>query len=498
MVFYQNILCPFIRNITEYCDRNAFCINDKYYTYEDLGRTITGIRKLLKENPQNSKIVGLVANNDIETYASIFALAFEGVCYVPLHPGWPNERWQRICRDCTIDYILDSSSGNRQIVGKVLHTSNLSCSTVDFSVNNRIDDNSLFCILYTSGSTGNPKGVQLTRKNVALAITSFLSIGFSLNKGDKCVQCFDLSFAASIFSIISPLLFGACCYTVPYDAIKFTYVGNLVEQYGITFLMVPSSLLKMLRPYFEDIELGSIITCLITAELVLVEMVDDLFRHFPNMTIYNIYGSTECSGFCTSYPITQKNVIKEHNGYVSIGKEISYNLSCVILNENGKVTSTNEVGELCVGGEQLFTGYYGESSESDSTFFDYSHNNKLMRFFHTGDICYRDNDGDIMCLGRRDHQIKVQGFRVDLGEIEAVTRKYTNRNAVCLPLESSNGYQSIVMFVENCQSVETLQLYLRQVLPPYMVPTKIISLAAIPYNANGKIDRIKLISEIYD
>lgn len=167
------VLSPIIEKIITTPDNNAFWISGEYYTYSYLGDVISEIRRSICNFDLSTKCVGLVANNDIETYASIFALMLEGICYVPLHPEWPIERCIEICRQCDIDTILDSSDSSKYDAFRILKTKGLDIADGSFLNSKAINGDDLLCIMFTSGSTGKPKGVQLTRNSVATAISCF-------------------------------------------------------------------------------------------------------------------------------------------------------------------------------------------------------------------------------------------------------------------------------------------------------------------------------------
>jgi len=177
--FSKNILHPVLNSIKTFKDRNAFFIDNTFNTYDDLAKCISKIRKSIKEIPENN--VGLVANDDLETYASILALWLEGKCYVPLHPGQPIERCLDIISQVNMHYILDSSDETRYGKCNVIMTRFLTFSSYDIEYEDNCSDDDLAYILFTSGSTGKPKGVPLSRKNLAGFII-FWALGYKLDK----------------------------------------------------------------------------------------------------------------------------------------------------------------------------------------------------------------------------------------------------------------------------------------------------------------------------
>ena len=186
-----------VNSVNGFPNRPAFCINEEQYSYTQFGQCISKIRTQLKKTDYRNLKVGLVINDDLETYASIIALWLEGDCYVPLHPNWPLERCVDICAQVELDLILDSSEMTRYENVQIINTSKLEHKKDYLEPKENVSDNELAYILFTSGSTGKPKGVPLTRLNLVSFVDAFLDI-YILDENDRCLQCFDLSFDLSI------------------------------------------------------------------------------------------------------------------------------------------------------------------------------------------------------------------------------------------------------------------------------------------------------------
>lgn len=488
-MFDSYILERLLSSIDKYSHRNAFCIDEQFYTYEQFGQAISKIRTAIQSENFSNPNVGLVINDDLETYASIFALWLEGYCYVPLHPNWPLERCLDICEQVELKLILDSSEETRYDKDIVLSTSTLEYASDNLEPKQGISDDDLAYILFTSGSTGKPKGVQLTRRNVAAFMDSFWKTGIEINEEDRCLQCFDLSFDVSVQGYLVPLTKGACCYTVPHGQVKYVYASGLIEDHQLTFGAMAPSMLRYLKPYFDELDATSLKACILTAEACPLNLMEDWYNCATNTEIYDFYGPTECTIYCTYYKLTKGGKNKSLNGIISIGKPMT-NCIGLILDENGNELPAGEKGELCIAGDQVTAGYWKNEEKNQSCFF--MKNGK--RFYHTGDLCYKDEDGDIMYSGRLDHQAKIQGFRVELGEIEWHAREFLkDKNVVCLAFENSENLTEIAIFVESEQFDNTdLVAYMRGKMPPYMIPTKWIYVPVFPLNGNDKIDKVKL------
>ena len=491
--FSTQIILPFLNTLNKFGDRNAFCIKEQYYTYTDFSRCVSKIRVALRNVIFNNPKVGLVINDDIETYASIFALWLEGCCYVPLHPNWPSERCLDICEQVASDLVLDSSEVSRYDNVKVLNTSMLLYEHDCLEPNIRVADEELAYILFTSGSTGTPKGVMLSRGNVAAFMDSFWKTGIKVDESDLCLQAFDLSFDVSVQGYLVPLTKGACCYTIPYGQIKYVYASGLIEDHKITFGAMAPSMLRYLKPYFNEIDATSLKTCILTAEACPLDLMEEWWKCAPNTELYDFYGPTECTIYCTYFHLVKGGNNKTLNGIISIGKPLA-NCNGLILDEKGNELPAGEKGELCISGAQVTKGYWKNDEKNKSCFFMKEVDGIPMRFYHTGDLCYKDENGDIMYSGRLDYQTKIQGFRVEMGEIEYHAHEFlAGKNVICMAFNNKDGLTEIAMFVESYE-IENARLvaYLKNKMPSYMIPSKILYVPAFPINENGKIDKNSL------
>lgn len=493
-IFCNNVLSPIIHSINSFQSRNAFCIDEEHYTYAQLSQYISKVRMALQQCSYQNNKVGLVINDDLETYASIFALWMEGDCYVPLHPNWPLERCLDICDQVELDLIIDSSPQSRYGGGtSVLKTNELEYTVDCLEPKHSVSDEELAYILFTSGSTGKPKGVMMMRKNVAAFMDSFWQTGIEITEEDRCLQCFDLTFDVSVQGYLVPLTKGACCYTVPHGQIKYIYASGLIEDHQLTFGAMAPSMLRYLKPYFDEIDATSLKSCILTAEACPLNLMEDWYKCATNVELYDFYGPTECTVYCTYYKLTKGSHNKTLNGIISIGKPLA-NCVGLILDETGKECAVGEKGELCIAGDQVTKGYWKNDEKNASSFFYKEVNGVTMRFYHTGDLCYKDEDGDIMYSGRLDHQAKIQGFRVEMGEIEWHAREFLgDTNVVCMAFENKDALTEIAMFIEKEEfDPDEMIAYMRTKMPSYMIPTRLYFVPVFPLNANDKTDKVKL------
>lgn len=492
-IFSEQIIKPILTSIQQFPDSNAFCIDDEFYTYQQFGEYISKIRSALVKQKSIEQKVGLVVNDDIETYASILALWLEGKCYVPLHPNQPIDRCMDIVEQVQATLILDSSDDTRYVQVKTLMTKKLNFIGDNLNIDEFYSDNDLAYILFTSGSTGKPKGVMITRENVGAFMDSFWKTGIKINEDDRCLQCFDLTFDVSVQGYLVPLCKGSCCYTVPHGQIKYIYAAGLIEDHQLTFGAMAPSMLRYMKPYFDEMDASSMKVSILTAEACPLSLMEEWYQCATNTEIFDFYGPTEATIYCTYYKLTKGGENKTLNGIISIGQPMA-NVVAIIIDENKNLVTPGEKGELCVAGSQVTSGYWNNPERNKEAFFEKEIDGKMLRFYHTGDLCYMESDGNIMYSGRLDNQAKIQGFRVELGEIEFHVREFLgDKNAVAIAFDNQMDLTEIAVFIES-ESFDTGELinHMRSKMPAYMMPTKIYFEPVFPLNSNDKIDRNKL------
>ena len=480
VAFSKLILTPVCNALWNCCERNAFYINGVYYTYTQFAERISAIRSVIRAAEKNEQIWGLALHDDLNTYASIFALWMEGKAYVPLHPSWPEDRIESIKQQVGCSNVLDACDAPFT----VMDLDNWASASED----------DLAYILFTSGSTGVPKGVQLTRRNIAAFMDSFWQTGIDITPDDRCMQVFDLTFDVSVQSYLVALTRGACVYTVPYGQVKYLYAASLIQEQHITFGAMAPSMLTYLRPYFDEFDASSMKACILTAEACPVDLMEAWYGCAKNTEIYDFYGPTEATIYCTYYKLTRGGENLSLNGIISIGKPLA-NVQAIIIRENGSLVEGQEKGELCVAGDQVTPGYWKNDEKNASSFFV----RDGVRYYHTGDLCYWHESGNIMYSGRIDQQAKIQGFRVELGEIEHHARQfYSNeRRVMAIAFQNAQNLTEIALFVESqAEDTKPLIEYLRSKMPHYMIPTRILFEPSFPLNKSEKVDRNELKSRL--
>ena len=276
--FNTAILQPIRESIRNYPNRPPFYIQDEAYSYQLLAERISAIRGVISHAAVDEPIWGLAIQDNLDTYAAIIALWMEGKAYVPLHPAWPVERIGSIIDQIELKNILvsdDTLTIYPSLTPFTIHATSQAVYEKDLLDGWRdVSDDDLAYILFTSGSTGVPKGVQISRKNIAAFMDSFWKTGIEIDETDKCMQVFDLTFDVSVQSYLVALTRGACVYTVPYGQVKYLYAAGLIQEQGITFGAMAPSMLTYLRPYFDEFDASSMKARILTAVACPVDLME--------------------------------------------------------------------------------------------------------------------------------------------------------------------------------------------------------------------------------
>lgn len=465
----------------------AFFIEEKSYSYADLNHKIAGIQDLLIQNKlQKGAIVTVNVYDDLETYAAILAIWFLGATFVPINTKHAKKRNNLI--ENQIDYSLKLSSNIRDencIYIKGVNAKN--------KIINKSFKEQILYILFTSGSTGIPKGVPISKENLNYFITDF-NQEYTLDHKDKFLQIYDLTFDASIHCYVLPLFLGASVFTVSPNKIKYLEAYKLMEQQEITFAKFPPSVLTYLQNFFNRIKLLKLKYSLLGGESLHANLALKWQKCIPNASIFNVYGPTEATINTHLFNFSENyNSTKHYNEIVSIGKPFGHN-KAIVIDKNNQILPAYQKGELALSGKQITNGYYQDSKKNKVAFTNIG--NQI--FYKTGDLAYQDKDGDFLYCGRMDYQIQIQGYRVELLEIEQLAKQYKNAvNYAVVSVNNALHIPVIFLFTEKLKASEKeLLQFLKDHLATYMVPSKIIVLDKFPLTSGGKVNynALKLIA----
>lgn len=457
----------------------SFYISDKEFTYLDLKRRVFAIANLLSEHRIKNQNIGVYLSDDLNTYASFIAIWITKNAYVPISPSYPDTRVLDILQQASIKYVIDSEDRLLTFDGITSFNAEKCKDTDSLSFRYlKHDETDLMYILFTSGSTGSPKGVQINFGNLTAFMEHVSFMNMDVYNGDRFLQMFELTFDLSVVSYLLPLQLGGIVCHVGGAQVKYLEVYRLLEDFSINFAILVPSVLSLLRPYFNDVYLPNLKVVALSGEAVPLKLSEEFMVCCPSAKFYNFYGPTECTIFCTSYTIPRNN-IKSANGIVSIGKP---NLkSSIKLLESGDSKQTKV---LHIGGPQVSIGYVQNTVMNLSLFYT----EDKRSYYNTGDLVRIDNDGFLYYLGRKDQQVKIQGYRIELMEVEHLCTTALKINSAVLAKKNEHGFDELVLFVQGCSSNELMN-DLKKHLPRYMLPSKIVSIDAFPINENGKLDR---------
>src|SRR5437016_77932 len=493
-----SILDRFIEHSILFQDDPAIFINNRSYTYGELRDLCSSICSLLKAHGiEKGDRVGILTENNIYTYASLLGVLGCGACYVPLNPVNPAQRNMGIIGDAGIKLLLYTEK--QREARELCASPGSECRPVKNLVTptswklEPVDQvpGDLCYLLFTSGTTGKPKGVPIYHRNLSAFLDMMLESGrYDFNRNDRFLQMFELTFDLSVFSFLVPLSVGASFYPIPRKGIAYLEVADTLETREITVALMVPSVINYLKPYFGEINLPKMRYSLFCGEALYHETLSGWAQCVPYAKIENLYGPTETTIVCMRYEWQRgESPHPQGKGIVPIGRPME-GMDAFKINEN----SLDEEGELCLNGEQVTLGYWNNPSKTAEAF-GTTKNGKI--YYRTGDLCKVDRAGNFLYLGRIDNQVKIDGHRVELEEIEFHTRVFCRDKQVVAAVNTSEaGSHFILLFIESEKDLRNgLKEHLKKHLPDYMIPKEIITVSPFPLNSNGKTDRKALINK---
>jgi len=486
----MNLIEKYHQAFERFSENEAFFDGKKRYSYREFSEYIQKCRNALEQQPEfePGNAVGVIISERAETYAAVFAIWFAGACFVPLHPLSPKEFNAEIIRKHNIRIVFSPIDSEISFSSEKIQILQIAKGEGDklkpAFPRNQID---ILYILNTSGSTGTPKNVPINLKNIEAFIEGFLELYPELNESDKFLQTYDLTADAAFTGYLVPLLVGAATYTVPVGQFKPFQVAKVLSENHVTWVQVTPSLLACLQPFFQSMWFPAITHFHFGGEALPASLAEMWREHVPNAEISNVYGPTETTITATIYKCLPNESLKSKNNVVSIGKPLK-NVQLKIVESLAK----NEIqGELFIAGPQVMENYLFTDKQPFDTL---AYEGKSTKFYPSGDWVETDVDGFLYYKARKDDQIKINGYRVDLKEVENRVQEFAGgRNTAAIAVEVSQGLKQLIVFIENYEGESSEILgKLSKILPFYKIPEKIIRVDVFPLTNSGKTDRKKL------
>ncbi len=498
----NSIVCLLERTAAQLPQAVALEDSDGEMTYKAL-RTAARIAAtaLLAHGVKKGGPVAVYLPKSCGCVVSFYAALYCGAPYAPLDYTAPAHRTEKTLQNLRPSCIITNEEGRGKLQSLDLPDSllldyvTLTAGQEDEealyrTVDATVDTDPAY-IMYTSGSTGTPKGVVIPHRGV-LDYAAFIAESYGISKDTIIGLQSGFHFDNSVFDLYAAVLTWAKVVIIP--EILFMYPVKLMEYVAekriSCVFWVPTVMCSVANSgALDTVALPDLQTVVFAGEVMPNKQLNIWRRALPNCLYSNLYGPTEITVDCTIY-----NVDREFSD--SDPLPIGYarpNMRVLILRDDDTEAAVGETGELCVVGSQLALGYWNNPEETARHFVV----NPLNRAFpepmyRTGDLAYREADGLIQYVGRKDSQIKLRGNRIEMGDIETAARCVPGVSNACAVFDAEN--ERIVLFVETSEALtlRRLNVELGKYIPKYMLPGKLVCMEALPLNANRKIDRVAL------
>ena len=478
--------------------------SNKNYYYRDLFFLAVKISDKIKKKNQKNQIIVIVARKDFYTIASIFACIFLGHPYSVVDFSMPLERLKKILDKCNPKIIISSKKENFKFFNQEIINSKIKKFIDKKKIKvedaiKKIPDIKTCYIMFTSGSTGFPKGAMINRGSL-LKFSKLCKQNFQLKQNDNLTNLNPVYFDNSIFDIFASLLNGLTLSIFTEDDLKVPIkIFNKIRKFKPTvWFSTPSLLIYLINlKILSKKNIKFIKKIIFGGEAFPIDKLKQLYEIDTKKVLYNVYGPTETTCICSSYKIQKRDIYNLKSDYVSIGKiwkSFNYNL----IKNNKLVKNSKEIGELYLFGHNVGMGYINDGEQSFKSFIINKKNK--TRGYKTGDLFYESKkDKYLYFKGRKDNQVKVMGHRIELSEIEAAMNSIENVDEVAVFAKKIKETNKIIAVV--CGKKITSNKYIYEKisvkLPKYMIPSNIFLIKKMLKNPNGKIDRAK-IKKIYE
>ena len=501
---YTNLLDLLEKANREYPNRVAYKDDDNELTFAQVKDKAKAIGSLLCRYTQSKSPVAVLSSKSVDTPALYLGVAFAGCHYVPLGADLPPLRLKLILDTLKPDILLTDGK-NQQVIesldfqGTVVVASEAEQMPVDeeqlASRRRKMIDTDPLYIIFTSGSSGVPKGVVTPHRAVVDYIVAFVKT-FGLDENVVFGNQAPLDYDAAIRDMYIPLLTGAKTVLIPKALFSsplklFEYVNG----HDINTLFWVAAALSFCAELgtFDAVKLDGIDRVFFIGSVLHCKHLRVWQENLPNTKFVNHYGTTEITASCTYYEINER---VQDTDVLPIGIPFE-NTDVFLLDENNQSVPDGEQGEICVRGTCLALGYYKNPEKTNEVFIPNPlHDNYNELIYKTGDLGIIQPDGNLAFHGRKDSQIKHMGYRIELGEIQATAGTMPKVDECCCLYKHEK--EQIWLFYTGDADNRELAVYLREHLPFFMLPRKYVCLDAMPKSFNGKIDMENLRKRMYE
>jgi len=504
-----------VESAVQHPERVAIKIKNKVLTYSDLIQKSAQVANTLKDQGVNKEAIGIVGQRHMASYVGILGILLAGCYYVPINPKLSKDKIISIINDSNIKFLvgdidnfskinqsLDDSSC--KIIVKKIIPFELALEGDDWLDKKCIDNESfeidfsninkgdLAYVMYTSGSTGNPKGVQVTNANVLSWIKNMSQL-YSLAPGFIASQTYDLSFDLSVADIFHTWLNNGVLCVLPED--EHLYPVEFINRESIELWSSVPTLLNFMSKMgvLKENAFPSVKFSLFCGEPFPVGLAKKWSSACPNSSVENLYGPTEATIWMTRYEFDKRKIKGGRNGILPIGTPFPGHRVEIISKDNKQVLM-GEVGELVYKGPQITKGYLNDESKTNSVFVQFDWDESGGIWYKSGDLGFLNQSGNFECIGRKDNQIKLGGRRIEIGEIESVLSKFILlQDVVVVPIKDESritmGCIAYTMSEINKEEQMRIRQESMQHLEQVFFPKKIVTIDEFPRSPSGKIDR---------
>lgn len=484
--------------VKKFPDKAAFIDENRSITFKELKKEACCIAVALEQENIFKQPIAVFLGKKVECIAVFMGIAYSGNFYTPIDTQMPGNRIEKILNTLNAKIIITNRSHKETAEklntdAKILIYEELMNKTFDEisigKVKNNIIDTDVLYVLFTSGSTGVPKGVIISHKSV-IDYTEWVTETFEIDDQHVFGNQAPFYFDNSVLDIYQTLKNGACMYVIPERLFSFPIkLLEFLDNKKISIIFwVPSALCLVANlKALSKIHVKNLNKILFCGEVMPNKQLNMWRREYPEAMFANLYGPTEITDVCTYYIITKAF---DDNEPLPIGIPCK-NTDILVLNNENELVQDGEIGELCVRGTSLSYGYYNNDEKTVEAFVQNPLNKNYREIIYkTGDLVRYNECGELIYVSRKDFQIKHMGHRIELGEIETAISAIQDVETACCVYDEKKS--KIVMFYTGDVEEDTIILILKKILPAYMLPNKKIKLDAMPLNLNGKIDRVKL------